>query len=65
MNDIKTHYEYIIQWRNPFGKWIPIVDVMHSNSFAFDVFKLYKEKFGDNVRIMRRVITVGDWEVQN
>ena len=64
MNDSKTHYEYVIQQKNSHGKWIPMTDVMHSCCASFEIFNLYEERFGNNVRIMRRKITVGDWEVQ-
>lgn len=64
MNDIKTHYQYDIQRITPWGRWESIVNITHSTGAATEIFNLYKNRYGVDVRLMRRKITVGEWEVQ-
>jgi hypothetical protein len=60
MGDIETTYEYKIQMKSSLGEWHDVTEPMQSNG----IFSLYKKEHGDDVRLVRRKITVGEWEVQ-
>lgn len=60
MNEKKTRYEYKIQMKSSLGEWHDVTDTLGSDG----TFSLFKETHGDDVRLMRRKITVGEWEVQ-
>lgn len=57
----KSRYEYIIQMKDASGVWFDGSGICKNDSF----FPIWKEYFGDAVRLIRRPITGGEWEVCN
>jgi hypothetical protein len=61
MTDMKTHYQYKIQMEASSGEWYDVTEPFGEYSLTLSLFK---EAHRDDVRLVRRMITVGEWEVQ-
>jgi hypothetical protein len=56
----KTYYEYTMQMKDASGKWFDLNGLWKDDTF----FPIWKEYLHNDVRLMRRKITVGKWKVQ-
>jgi hypothetical protein len=59
MNEMKSHYQYKIQMESSSGEWYDITEALGEHSLTLSLFK---ESHRDDIRFVRRKITVGEWE---